>query len=252
MARPILLGVNLLETPGVTLTVTGEDAGYPKTNLFDRDASAPYKDTSASGTRILHVDQGASGTQAVSGWGIASTPLSTHNLTGASLSLESSPDNSAWTVRDSLTPSSTDTLARTIASLVARYWRLTITGAGAAPQVPEWLLSQAFSLSMGPSDQEFTRGRRPNHVTHEALSGQRWSVVRGPRRWVQTYSINDLTTAEQTAWLAFYEGIQGGALPFLLLDEDGVARWARLVTADLPFRALVLRWGLPLAFEQEL
>lgn len=246
---PVFYGVNLLDAPSI-VTVSGEATGKPKERLFDRDIGLPYQDSASAGTRTdPKVDQGAGGTQAVDTWAIAAG----HNLSGAPLSLESSPDDTNWTVRDSLTPSGNGLIFRSIASVTARYWRHQIIP-GAAPSMAEFFLTQAVTLASGYlSENGMEQGLLGNVLEHQSRAGYVWEASLGPERWVAKYPLRNLSAADKTAMEALFRTIKAGAKFLWIKDADGVVRWVKWESFQLRFSAVpVVKWDLDVAFTEVL
>ncbi len=233
----VLHGFNLLAKTGVVVTVSGEAAGKPKERMWDRRIKFPFVDTSNAGTREYKADQGAGGTEALN----AASFAAGHNLSGATVAFESSPDNAAWTPRASAVPAGTGAFSLKAASLAlftTRYSRVTVTGAATAPSIPEMLFTRAVLLPREVSEPGTRQGRKPNIRVHEASSGLAIGAKRGPTRWWAEYLVRDVQQADRTLLEGVYDDLDGGAQPLLLEDADAVFRWARWVRPDLVFDAV--------------
>src|SRR4029453_18922127 len=135
--HPVFYPAHFFE--GSTVTVTGEATGFSKDNLSDRDIVTLYQDTGTAGTRVLTAHwTSATAAPAVNTWIIPAQ----HGLVGVALSLESSPDGSTWTARDTYTPTTTATIQRAFTAITADWWRLTLMGA-TVPYLAELFLTQA-------------------------------------------------------------------------------------------------------------
>ncbi len=242
----VLYGVNLLET--AVVTVSGEAVGKPKALLYDREITEPWQDTSNAGTRILKSFQG-SGVQALDS--VVGAPG--HNLAGATLSWESSPDDAAWTVRGTLVvPSAAIFRIRGATPWTTAYSRLTITGAAAAPSLAELLFSLAWVAPREVSEPSSSQGLVPNTRLFRASSGKAWGSQRGEPRWHAEYLIRDIPQVDRVALEQVYRDLGGGADPLFLEDADGTARWARWLNNPMFEAVPVYSHDVRLEFEEEL
>jgi hypothetical protein len=245
---PVAYALNLLEATTSAVTVTGTAAGSSLNRLFDRDITLPWIDSGTAGTRNIQVDQGAGGTQAVSSWIIAGP----HNLAVA-LSLESSPDNAAWTVRDTVTPATTVAFRRSFSPITARYWRLQIPSPASAPSIPEFFLTVAVPFPKGPHPDGARRGVVPNVVRHESVGGYVWKTRRGGTRWRAEWPLRLLTDAQRQTFETLLTALLDASRPFWLEDVDGVLRWVEWTNAEATYDALAnARQNVTLAFEATL
>jgi hypothetical protein len=244
VAKPILAGVNLLEA--ATLSASGEAEEQAGDAVADRDVILPWEDTSFAGTRWIRGDQGASGTQAVSAWGVPAG----HSLAGVALALKSSPDDAGYTLRDSVTPTDASAFLRTVAAVTARYWKLELSGAAATLKLAELLLTQTLTLPYAPSDDQLDVGLAANVVRHESVGGHIWSYARSAPLWEASYLIPHILPAARSALEALYLALDGAAKPLLFVDHDGILRWVHWTDAELLFRATPLRYDVALKFRE--
>jgi hypothetical protein len=128
---------------GSTVTVTGEDPNYPAYNLSDRGIVELWKDNGFSGFRIIQAQW--TGVTPIPAWDTWIIP-NNHGLVGVACSLQTSPDGSAWTIIDAVTPTTTKTIKRTIAPVSPAWMRLVMSGASAAPYMAELYISKAVVL----------------------------------------------------------------------------------------------------------
>jgi hypothetical protein len=223
MSRPVFYPTHVLE--GSTVTVTGETVGFEARHLSDRDVQSLYLDTGFSGTRTILAQWTASDpVPAVDTWIVPAG----HGLVGVALSLQSSPDNAAWTTRDTITPVTTAAIFRPLPGgpYTLAWWRLTMTGATSAPYLSELYLTQGFPVPLSPllngTDglvSDVTRIVTPGGFVR---LGRNW----GPR-WHASWTL-PMWTASQwaTALVSVFPIID--AKPFYLTDVDGVLRWVTL------------------------
>lgn len=108
-----------------TVTASGSAVGYPAINVTDPNTWNGWKASGANGSVVF--DLGVA--TAVDGIGIAAHELFSSGVT--TVTLASSPDNTAWTNRASYTPVSDADLFFLLPSVTARYWRVMLTGPAA-------------------------------------------------------------------------------------------------------------------------
>jgi hypothetical protein len=236
---PIFYGLNILET--WTVTVSGEAAGKPKERLFDRDVGLPWQDTSSAGDRILKAARGAQPAQSLDTWAVAAG----HNLSGATLTWESSPDDAIWTVRDTFVPSDASAILRSISPLTFDFWRLKITGASTAPSISELFFTLKVAVTGYLSENGMRQGLVGNVAVQMSVAGYVWGAQLGVERWAATYPLRELTTADKAALEALFQALKGGTKFLWVKDADGVVRWVRWETVELGFFPVpVDRWML--------
>lgn len=241
-----LYGLNRLVAG--TVTVSGTATGFPATNLYDGSILYPWTDSANSGTRFARVDQGSA--LAVNGYAVGPG----HNLAGATVLFRSSPDAATWTTRDTtVVGSGTAAYAVSIAELSIRHWGIEITGAAAAPSIPELFISRAFDFPRFISEGGAAYGLGGNWAEHTSLGGYDWRLEHGDPRWFAEYVVRDIEAADRTLLETLFGDINGGASFFFLMDADGVARWVKWEGPELRWAAAaVLRQDVRLAFRQVL
>lgn len=128
--RSILTAANLSGTAGTT--------GFPLAAIVNPATYERYTPSAMPAT--INCDAGA----AVA---VDYVAIAAHNLgtKAATVYLESSTDNVAWTTRLTMTPTDDTTIIGLIASVSARYWRLRITGA-TAPTIGVVYLGQVLTM----------------------------------------------------------------------------------------------------------
>lgn len=237
MARPIAYGKNLLERAGATVTVTGEAVGKGKERLFDRDTTLLYQDSGTTSPRRVTVDQGVSGPY--DPWDSWIIPPG-HNLNGLTVSVETSPDVTIWTERDSVAVSGSALILRTPGGgpFTVRATRLVITSPSQAPTFAELLFSTKYELPVGPSIGGLEAGNLAGVNRTVSAGGYVWKVRKYGPLWTARYRLDDLTVAQRDALLTFFEDVTSGARPFYLTDHDGtVTRWVEWVNPEAVFDA---------------
>lgn len=180
---------NILESS--TVTVTSEDANYPKYRLYDRDIGLLFKSQSYTGDFIIHIDQGTT-----------TYPVNTliipagHNLDGLTCYLEYSDDDSTWTIvgRGAFTPSGTDLIWKELpTSYDHRYWRLTFNVSSFVAEIPEIMLFQSFSVD-GPAVGH-NEGYNRNFLRVESSSGKPFFFGKSDQR--QRFSLDFLALSDE-------------------------------------------------------
>lgn len=242
MPRPIAYPRNILEN--ATVTVTGEVALQPKELLFDRDTVIPYADSGTSSPRRVTADQGASGPTYP--WDTWIVPPG-HNLSGLTLTAESSTDMAAWGTEDTFTPSGSLLVLRTIGSPVTkRGVRLGIASPGSPPSFAELFFALKFELPVGPSIGGLASGDLYGRDRKVSRSGHPWNILRFGPQWSARYRLADLTVAQRDSLLAMSVILAGGTKPFYLADHDGTVRYVEWLNAEILFEAQpVTYWDLP-------
>lgn len=243
MAKPVFYPVSLLEDS--TIGVEGAAEGFPADALGDRDVEVLWKDTTG-GTRHITAQWTGANPPAVDTWILPAG----HGLTGATVSLESSPDGAAWTVRDTTTPPSAATLARTlVAPVTAAWWRLRMTTAAAA-YLSELYLTAAVPLPFAPSIGDLEDGLIGEVVRRVTPGG----VVRKSRQWGQRWkarwTIADIDVPDWNRITAAIYPVLEGRFCYVR-DHDGVLRWVELLQPQwLADAAAVSRRNLSLDLQE--
>lgn len=138
--KPVILYDNRLNDG--TPTATDTASGYDVLNLRDYRTYTYWKAANATGIKYVTVDCGTP--KSADALGIVGHNL---NTVGATISVESSPDNSVWTERlAGFTPSNDKALLKLFTSASARYWRLKITGMSAAPFMAILVIGSRFTF----------------------------------------------------------------------------------------------------------
>jgi hypothetical protein len=214
---------NLLESAATVSAPT--DAAAPITRLYDGARGPQWAGTTVAPT--VTVDLGAA--REASGWGLAD-----HNLTGGVVTVESSPDNSTWTARDSATLA-TPVLARSFATVSARYWRFGLPAASGSgtPTVGELILAAPVTLPTPHVPPGYTDRVLGNVRRDESPAGYTWAVKRGAsrREFKLAYAALDLATLDLLR--AAFAACDEGAKKFTYVDADGVAWWVEWIDATL-------------------
>lgn len=142
--NPILLTDNRFTdgTPIASATASGFDARH----LADTRPFTFWR-APAAGTYTIKVDAG-------SAKAVDTLAICGHNLAtiGATISVESSPDDAAWTTRcAAFTPASDYAALRTFASATIRHWRITITAPLGVPELAVCFLGSRLDFPAPPN-----------------------------------------------------------------------------------------------------
>lgn len=213
--------INILETG--TVTATSAAAGYPAYRLYDRYGGLMWKGTSTA-DQTIQVDQGATSILVVSALFIPEG----HNLSGCTIYWERSDNGSAWTEVDHWTQSGSGAILRNAASdLTHRYHRVRITGASAAAEVGECIITKmnAFA-SVKPEDvQNPWEWNVRRTVTPAGVASY---IEDGERPEVENFRLGFMDAADWaicSAWLSAW----AGSKPFVFSDLNGVTYMAEII-----------------------
>jgi len=245
-----MYGINVLENAILLMTPDGPVTGKGTDRLVDRDVGLECEDQDVTGTRTWHADLGIGTLPEVDSWLFDGS-----NFTGELLTLESSPDNAAWTPRATITPTEDGPQRVTFTALVSpRYWRWTVVDPSLPLKFTEVFISKQITLRWKPSFQGLREPQIPNLVVIESLSGRTFAAQVGERRWSTQYVMPYSPDTDRLLILEFLDAILDGALPFWLLTVTNEKRWVRMA-GDVDFQAAdrsLAQWDIPLTFVQEL
>lgn len=250
--KPSLHGFQLLVQSGVIVTVTGEAAGKPKERLFDYevDADYPWQDTSNAGDRFVKTNQGVSPTHAIDSACVAAG----HNLSGATVKLQSSPDDAIWTDRATLVPSGSGAFRLVGAGLwTIQYSRLLMQSAAAAPLITEVYFTRTWTSPRFIREGAGFQGLVGHAMHLQSRAGHRWGLQQGDPTWQASYLIGDLTLVDRQALEAVYRDSGGAAKPIFLVDADDALRFVWWLDQTLQFtHQPVYVFDIALNFEEAL
>ena len=238
---------NLLEESGVAVTVTDVASGFPKEHLFDRDLAFPWTALNASGDKIIHIDQGASGE-----FRVTIALIAGHNLVGLTCYLEWSVNDSDWFGYDSEesagdgsfiatagimelpiagfgiddpggTPGEGE-YAEELVGKLARYWRLRIIAPSVAPEVGELFLTIEYEiprLYIVPSQW----GYQPNVTRIKSPAGVVFASQRGDTQKTAMLQFNYLPAYWRIILSRRWAEAGDGQKPFWFWDRDDTRYW---------------------------
>lgn len=124
-----------------TITVSTEAAGFPKENAVSENTNKSWQPTALPAT--LTVDLTTATT-------LDAFSIVAHNCgtKGNTITLESSPDNSTWTVRCTVVPTDDTTILGLFTPVSARYWRIRIVN-GTVPNIGVAIIGERFNFPAG-------------------------------------------------------------------------------------------------------
>lgn len=201
--------------PDCTMAATGEAVGFPVDNLANPATYLPWKGDDAAG-------------QTISITPTASTPvnylgIARHNLAGVQYTLQSSPDNSAWTTVVQATPSDNAPIVHAFDEVDQPYYRLVLGAGSVAPSIAVLYLGEILTIQrrihVGHTPAQLGRVREISSGVSE--SGQYLGRVLRAETFETSVDLVNLTSTH------FYDDID----PFLDLAAVTPFFWARRPTA---------------------
>lgn len=245
MATLIIYARNLLEGSILTMTPSGAVSGKGPDRLIDRDIDLECEDAGTTGTRTWHADRGAAAdtTTTVRVWFFAG-----RNYSGETITLQSSTDNSTWTTRETITPTSDAPQRVQIAPpyAIPRYIRWQVTDPAAPVVFTESFLGVGASFTATPTARHTQEPLIPNTVLLTSQSGRAYGIQRGARRWSTRYMLTVATEEDRALFFDILDAVQDGVLPFLIQTVKQEFRWVRIASAIV----IDASPGLPIAHHQ--
>lgn len=227
MSKIITYNKNILEDGTVTVS-PAENASYPAYRLYDRLLGRLFKFGSAINPSTIHVDQGTAPIE------IDTLIMPTgHNLTGLTLTLEYSDNNSAWTTAKSWSQSGNTQIEQSFTASTHRYWRLSIASPSTAPQIGELFLTKSYTWDRNPD--ELDRKIYPifNVQRIEDASGIPRFYKAGESKRNYEYVLSKISSTHRTAIVSLNTE-WAGKNPFWMKDPDSTLIFGELV-APLDF-----------------
>ena len=176
MAVPFLLYACIDTTPAAT----SEAAGFAVSNIVDWRTYTRWKAT-GTGTQYLTFDAGTA--VAVDAMGIAG-----HNLSGASVSVEWSTDNSNWTQVLAPFTATSAVILKSWVSSSKRYWRIKIASASVAPECGVVAIGARIDFPIYPDAPLDFLSESPQRAESVSKGGHLLGVVTRYRPY--TFSMN--------------------------------------------------------------
>lgn len=197
-------------------TVTGSTsaAGYAAANADTNRTDSFWRPTALGAT--WKIDAGTA--QSVSYCGIAAHDLGTK---GCTILVQSSTDDAAWTTRCTVVPTDDSAIMALFATVSARYWRLSISGAGGVPTiaviqfgaVTEFPQKAVYAPSIS-----FERTRVANYSTNMSQGGQWLGRSIDRVSLAPAMTVNNLSETWVAAeWDAF--ALYAETSPFFIADR---------------------------------
>jgi len=228
MGSIYLLYRNILEN--ATVTVTNEDADYPKWRLHDRDVGKLFKGTGTA-AHTIHADQGASTQYDVDTLIIPAG----HNLTGGcQLDWEYSANDADWYDMVTAWAGAAGAIEKEAgAAQNKRYWRLVMTSLAAIPEIPELWMGVRVELQDVVA-WGYDEGLQGNVSRMDSVSGRPHFLENGEDREYRNYACKIYNSTVRDDIEAFFSHSRGK--PFWLKDLDGVWYFMSLVDPNVgPF-----------------
>jgi hypothetical protein len=125
-----------------TLTASSEATDYPKENVRDEGTVKQWQPTSLPAN--IKNDYG-------SATAVDCAAIIAHDLgsKGCTVLVESSTDDISYTTRATIVPTDNSTILALFTSVMARYWRISITGAGDEPFIGVIMVGERFNFPGG-------------------------------------------------------------------------------------------------------
>lgn len=227
--KPIFFYDNLLKE--YTVTVTTENAAYPKGNLYDDDLNSLFKPT-GSGDLTVRIDAGAAVPVDIFCLGrvhnlltVSATVALQHSATGAWAGEESD----AFTPFDPSTDNSYQ--HKLFTQVSARYWQVKFSGMSGIPQIGELAFGARYTLPKWFGDGFDDRKKKLKKIVNLSDGGQSETVNFNKRR-VFPCRIRNIAvgTQAETDMFAWRDAVEEGMPFWMLWDLSGGAYEMALVT----------------------
>ena len=218
---------NILENS--TVTVTTENASFPKYRLYDRDIGKFFKGTAFASPFGIVANQGAT----IYEVDRLIIPVG-HNLNGLACKLQYSTtgawggeevDALSWTQGDALI------IDKTFTAATKQYWRLIVTAPATIVELTEMFLSRVYTFERNPSYGSKV-GKKKNIIRDQTQSGRTRRIKLGEPKLSVNYDLLVLTT-QKTSFEAWDSATEGTKF-FYVWDEGGVLYFMELMN-DLEF-----------------
>lgn len=223
MATVLTAHVNLFADGTTTLKAGSAAAGYPLYRVHDRDPGRMFVG-SAAATTIIHVDQGAGGTQAIDRLLVASG----HNLAGVTLDVEWSTDDASWTAATTQWTGAAGVIDKSWSALTKRYWRFTITSPAAAPQIGELTLTSTTTWTRNPQRPGGPQEKIHNVTVALSAEGRPRFEVNGSSLRQRGYLLTSIGSTQRAQFEALWDA-WAGAKPFWCYDHEGAWIFVRFL-----------------------
>jgi hypothetical protein len=215
---PVILATNLFSLG--TLSASSTASGYYVENLSDGLEYTHWK-ANTGGSQSVTLDLGVGNAQAASALGIKKHNLKT---VGATVSVESSDNGVDWTPRlAGFIPSTDKAILKTFNSATARYWRISLAGCTAAPQMAVAVAGPRIDFPYPPAtpftpSEEGIEGETNRSKIGVLLGATvRWKTFRIHARWL------NLTRTWLDAYLQpWWDGHASNLKPFFWAWDLGL------------------------------
>ncbi len=230
---------NYLES--ATVTVTSEDASFPRYRLYDRAQGLLFKGTTHPNPFSILVDLGASGPYPEIDTVILGK---NHNLTGLTLDLYYGPDGSTWSLaKNWVSVAGIDRESFTQRN--ARYWVLNIDTPAANPEIGEFFLTKGLSFDRNPNlGYQYGDDKNFNRILTQSGMAQKTKL--GERKKARSYRLTNISPSQKTDLENFDLGIDG-MKNFYIEDIEGNLFFAEMPQGLPRFEAKIAgRWDATL------
>ena len=230
-----------------TITVTSENASYPKYRLYDRAQGLLFKGTSHPNPFIIMVDFGASGPYPAIDTLILGK---NHNLTGLTLSLYYADTEWVWNLVTSWVATAGINRQPFIQGQ-HRYWHLALAVPTADPEIGELFLTKRLAFERNPN-LGYGYGKQKNITRLESKAGYAQKTKWGEMRDRRTYHLTKVESAQRIDIETFEDAI-GSIKNFYIEDLEGNLFFAELPEPLPNFIAEPMgRWGLDFTIREVL
>jgi hypothetical protein len=228
---------NILES-ALSITVTSENASFPKYRLYDRQIGLLYKGSTAPSLFVVDVDQGLVGNQ---------YPIDTvivgpgHNLDGLLLRLLHRAVGGDWGQACAWTGIA-GTMRQSFDLTLDRYWRLLIEAPSANPELTELWLTKKCELERGPSYGS-DRGMEENINRLQSKAGQVQKIIWGLEKRARRFDFTKISESQRMELETLR--VSGYAKNIWIEDLEGELFFAEILGGLGRFKyEPVGRWGL--------
>jgi hypothetical protein len=236
---------NYLESGAIT--VTSENASYPKYRLYDRAQGLLFKGTSHPNPFEIKVDLGASGPYP----GIDTLILGeNHNLAGLTLALYYSDNGTDYTLITSW-PATTGINRQSFTEIQHRHWLLSIAAPATDPEIGELFLTKYLAFERNPN-LGYGYGKQKNISRLESKAGYAQKTKWGEMRNQRTYHLTKMEDLQRIDIETFEDAIDS-IKNFYIEDLEGNLFFAEFPEPLPNFIAEPMdRWGLDFTIQEVL
>jgi len=230
-----------------TVTVTSENASYPKYRLYDRAQGLLFKATSNPSWFTINLDLGAQGPYPTIDTLILGK---NHNLNGLTGNLGYSDNGTDYVWFDSFVFTS-GIYRFSFTSQSHRYWRLGINNAQAIPEIGELFLTKRLAFERNPN-LGYGYGKQKNINRLESKAGYTQKTKWGDTRNRRIYHLTKMEDLQRIDMETFEDAIDS-IKNFYIEDLEGNLFFAEFPEPLPDFIAEPMgRWGLDFTVQEVL